>query len=75
MLLNASGCLDGLTAPDTARQLDAFQHGGTRGSPVSPLLYSASIRDPAWAAPGRDPAPPNDIVGVRDTGRAETLAS
>ena len=24
MLLNASGCLDGLTAPDTARQLDAF---------------------------------------------------
>ena len=24
MLLNASGCLDALTAPDTARQLDAF---------------------------------------------------
>jgi dihydroorotate dehydrogenase (NAD+) catalytic subunit len=24
VLLNASGCLDGLTAPDTARQLDAF---------------------------------------------------
>ncbi len=24
MLLNASGCLDGLTAPETARQLDAF---------------------------------------------------
>src|SRR5438552_3823105 len=39
------------------------------------LVPNASIRDPAWAAPGRDPAPPNDIVGVRDTGRAETLAS
>src|SRR5438046_6638650 len=24
MLLNASGCLDGLTAPDVARSLDAF---------------------------------------------------
>ena len=24
MLLNASGCLDALTAPETARQLDAF---------------------------------------------------
>ena len=58
MLLNASGCLDAPTAPDVARSLDAFQNGGTRGSPVNPLLRVSADATGAEAPAGQGPAPP-----------------
>src|SRR5438552_4337223 len=35
-----------------------LQYGGTQGSPMSPLLGTEAYLTAAWAAPGRDPAPP-----------------
>ena len=35
------------------------QHGGTQGSPVSPLLNSFLRSDVSWAALGRSLAPPS----------------
>ena len=45
-LLNASGCLD--------------YHGGTHGSPVSPLLRDSHARVIGEAPAGRNPALPRD---------------
>jgi len=35
-----------------------LQYGGLQGSPMSPLLGTEAYLTAAWAAPGRDPAPP-----------------
>jgi hypothetical protein len=66
MILNASGCLDALEAPEVARALDAFQNGEPHGSPVSPLLDTS--QGPSWAPGGQSPAPPAIIHSRSDQG-------
>ena len=62
-LLNASGCLDALAAPDVARSLDAFLRGGTHGFATSPLLGVTTSREGASAPAGPGPPPPPDAGG------------
>jgi len=43
-----------------------LQYGGTQGSPMSPLLGTEAYLTAAWAAPGRDPAPPASTSSSRN---------
>jgi hypothetical protein len=49
VILNASGCLDALEAPEVARS----KNGGTQGSPVGPLLHTSDSQPPPGLPPGK----------------------
>ena len=47
-------------------QGEEIQHGGTHGSPVSPLLHASLRTTDPWAALGQSPAPPINCLSRAD---------